>query len=177
MAATKLPTLFLTLLPLLRLTVLFSPASSIDLIQQTCSLTPFYDLCIGSLQSDPQSSSSDLRGLAQIMASAVLANANQTLTQIQQLLNQAPDPAAEKPLAYCAEIYIPMVKYNLPQAIAALRKGGCGFAVYVLSAAQSDVSDCQKRVAGSSPVSQWNKMVQNLADVALSIIEILQKTS
>ncbi|KAF8039306.1 hypothetical protein BT93_B1748 [Corymbia citriodora subsp. variegata] len=151
-----------------------------DLIEQTCRLTPFYDLCLSSLKSDPTSGAADLRGLARIMAGSVLAGASRTLDQIQQLLGQAHDPAAERPLADCAELYIPVVKYTLPQALDALSKGHLGFAVYGLSDAGKEAEDCEKNFSGQgggggSPVTEGNKLVRNLVDVALAIIKILQK--
>ncbi|KAL3752453.1 hypothetical protein ACJRO7_013151 [Eucalyptus globulus] len=157
----------------------FPAAWKIDgLIEQTCRLTPFYDLCLSSLKSDPTSSAADIRGLARIMAGSVLASASHTLDQIQELLSQAPDPETEKPLAYCAELYIPVVKYTLPQALDALNKGQLGFAVYGLSDAGREAEECAKNFSGQgggSPVTQGNKLVRNLVDVTLAIVKILQK--
>lgn len=158
----------------------FPPARGIaGLIEQTCRLTPFYDLCVASLRSDPTSGAADVRGLAHIMAGSVLASASRTLDRIQELLGQAPDPESERPLAYCAELYIPVVKYTLPQAIDALDKGQLGFAVYGLSDAAKEVEACEKNLAGqggASPVTEGNEQVRNLVDVALAIIKILHKT-
>ncbi|KAK3443926.1 hypothetical protein EUGRSUZ_B03967 [Eucalyptus grandis] len=112
------------------------------------------------------------------MAGSVLASASHTLDQIQELLGQAPDPETEKPLAYCAELYIPVVKYTLPQALDALNKGQLGFAVYGLSDAGTEAEECEKNFSGQgggSPVTQGNKLVRNLVDVALAIVKILQK--
>ncbi|XP_048137543.1 cell wall / vacuolar inhibitor of fructosidase 1-like isoform X1 [Rhodamnia argentea] len=174
------------LLLLLLLATLPSPTRSFefparemaDLIDQTCRLTPFYDLCISSLRSDPESGAADVRGLARIMAGSVLATASRTLDRIQELLGQAPDPETERPLAYCAELYIPVVKYTLPQAIEALGKGQLGFAVYGLSDAGKEAEECEKNLSGQggSPVTEGNELVRNLVDVAVAIIEILQRS-
>ncbi|KAK4797021.1 hypothetical protein SAY86_029347 [Trapa natans] len=174
--------LLLLLLLLLPTSHSSSSSNGEDLIDQTCKLTPFYDLCQSSLRSSPSSSSSDLRGLAQIMAGSVLDGANRTLGQIQQLLDRSSpaDPAADQPLAYCAELYIPVVKYSLPQAIDALSKGRLGFAVYGITDAMNEAGDCNKKISSgdgsSSPVSDGNMLVMDLAAVALSIIKVLQKS-
>ncbi|KAI6685157.1 hypothetical protein NL676_031070 [Syzygium grande] len=155
------------------------PAQNIaDLIEQTCRLTPFYELCLSSLRSDPQSGAADIRGLARIMAGSVLASASRTLDRIQELLSRAPDPESEQPLAYCAELYIPVVKYSLPQAIDALDKGQLGFAEYGLSDAGKEAEECEKNFSshGGSPVTEGNELVRDLVGVALAIIKILQKS-
>ncbi|XP_030520831.2 cell wall / vacuolar inhibitor of fructosidase 1-like isoform X2 [Rhodamnia argentea] len=154
------------------------PAQEIsDPIDQTCRLTPFYDLCLSSLRSDPESGTADVRGLACIMAGSVLASASRTLDQIQELLGRAPDPESEQPLAYCAELYIPVVKYTLPQAIDALDKGQLGFAEYGLSESGKEAEECEKNLSGQggSPVTEGNELVRNLVDVAVAIIEVSQK--
>ncbi|KAI3423327.1 PMEI domain-containing protein [Psidium guajava] len=155
------------------------PARGIDdLIEQTCRLTPFYDLCISSLRSHPRSGAADVRGLALIMAGSVLATANSTLGRIQEMLGQPHDPEWERPLADCAELYIPVVKYTLPQAIDALGKGQLGFAVYGLSDAGKEAEACEKNFSGQggSPVTEVNQLVRNSVEVALAIIKILQKS-
>ncbi|KAK4800689.1 hypothetical protein SAY86_021176 [Trapa natans] len=168
--------LILLLLPFLSLLPLLHSSSDRNLVEQTCHLTPFYDICLSALRSSPTSATSDLHGLAQIIAGSVLQNANQTLSQIQQLLDRSTaDPKTEQSLAYCAELYIPVVKYTLPQAIDALRRGRLGFAVYGISDAVDEIGGCQKLLSLESPVSEGNKLVTSLATVALAIIKLLQK--
>ncbi|PKI72829.1 pectinesterase 1-like [Punica granatum] len=167
--------LLLLLLPLLFL-LPFSDGE--DLIEQTCKLTPFPELCLSAFHSSPGSSSTDPHDLPGIMANSVLQNVNQTLDKIQQLLNRSPaDPETEHFLAFCAELYIPVVKYNLPQAIDALSKGGLGFAAYEINDAVNAARDCEKKLSVASgsllQVSDGNKLVTNLGAVALAIIKLL----
>ncbi|KAI3423326.1 PMEI domain-containing protein [Psidium guajava] len=112
------------------------------------------------------------------MAGSVLASASRTLDRIQELLARAPDPESEQPLAKCAELYIPVVKYSLPQAIDALEKNRFGFAEYGLSDAGNEAEECEKNLSGQggSPVMEGNELVRNLVDVALAIIKVLQKS-
>ncbi|KAJ8766253.1 hypothetical protein K2173_022312 [Erythroxylum novogranatense] len=148
-----------------------------DLIDQICKRTPFRDLCEASLRSSSQSSGADAKGLASIVTSLILSDATDTLDYIHGLIKQVKDPELQRPLANCAELYIPVVKYNLPQAIDAFAKGQYGFATYVLSDASKQAKACEKGFSSStaSPLSERNKVVSDLCDVAIAIIKLLQK--
>lgn len=147
---------------------------SADLIDQICKKTPFYDLCVLSLKPN---TGTDVQGLASKMANLVLSNATNTLDYIQGLIKQADDPQLEHALADCAELYIPVVKYNLPQAIDALVRGRYGFASYVIADAGKQADACEKGFSGSnnSPLTDRNKLLSNLCGVAVAIINILLK--
>lgn len=145
-----------------------------DLVDQICKKTPFYDLCVLSLQPN---SGADVKSLASKMANLVLSNVTDTLNFIQGLLKEATGTSLERPLADCAELYIPVVKYNLPQAIDALIRGRYGFANYVFSDVSKQADACEKNFSGEneSPLTDRNKLISNLCDVAVAIINILQK--
>ncbi|GKV37896.1 hypothetical protein SLEP1_g45865 [Rubroshorea leprosula] len=148
-----------------------------DLIEQICKKTPFYDLCLASLKSNPTTIPMDIKGLATTMADIVLSNATDTLDFIQSEIKQASDPQMERALAYCAELYIPVVKYNLPQAIEALSKGQYAFAADGISDAAKEADACEKNFSGSlkSPLTVRNKLVHSLSDVAVAIVKVLLK--
>lgn len=148
-----------------------------DLIEKTCKRTPHYDLCVSSLESNPESSYSDLKGLAHIMVNIVLSKATDTLDFIRALLKQEPNTELEKSLAYCAELYIPVVKYSLPQAIDALTGGYFGFANYGILDAAKQTQACEKNFSGSnkSPLAERNSLLHDLSEVAAAIINILLK--
>ncbi|WCJ23273.1 Plant invertase/pectin methylesterase inhibitor superfamily protein [Euphorbia peplus] len=163
---------------LLILSHLSPETNSADLIAEICKKTPFYDLCINSL--NPLApTTSDIKAVASTMANLVLSNATDTLSFIQQLIKSGPDPPElQKPLANCAELYIPVVRYNLPQAIGAFTRGKFGFASYLLSDARKQAQDCEKNFSGSeepSPLTQKNKLISNLCDVAVAILKLLPK--
>ncbi|KAF5737082.1 putative invertase inhibitor [Tripterygium wilfordii] len=130
-----------------------------------------------SLKSDPQSLNLDLKGLATEMANMVLSNASDNLDYIQGLIKQNKDPEKQRPLAYCAEAYIPVVKYNLPQAIEALSNGHYGFANYGISDAANGADACEKNFpcCNTSPLTERNKLVHNLSEIAVAIINVLWK--
>ncbi|GMN55114.1 hypothetical protein TIFTF001_024225 [Ficus carica] len=148
-----------------------------ELIERTCKRTPHYELCTSTLEASPESSSADLRGLAHIMVDQVLSKATETLEFIRSLLKEEPDPDLEKALAYCAELYIPVVKYSLPQAIDALTGGHFGFANYGISDAAKQANACDKNFSKStdSPLADKNTLLNDLSEVAAAIIGILLK--
>ncbi|KAG7582268.1 Pectinesterase inhibitor domain [Arabidopsis suecica] len=172
---TSLPCVSLFLLLLLPSVV----QSSDDLIDKICQATPFCDLCEASLR--PLSPSpSDPKSLAAAMASVVLGNLTDTLGYIQSLIRHAHDPAAERALAQCAELYRPVVKFNIPQAMEAMQGGKFGFAIYVLGDAEKQTDSCQKGITNtgaddesSVAVTARNKLVKNLCDVAISVLKSL----
>ncbi|KAJ7955263.1 Pectinesterase inhibitor [Quillaja saponaria] len=148
-----------------------------DLIVQTCKQTPYYDLCVSSLQSNPQSSNTDLKGLALIMVGNVQANATETLNYIEGLIKQTTDQQLEQALAFCAELYIQVVKFSLPQAADAVSDGRFGFANYGISDAVNEAVTCEKKFSGSikSPLTDRNDSVHKFSDIAAAILDQLLK--
>ncbi|XP_027339321.1 pectinesterase inhibitor-like [Abrus precatorius] len=148
-----------------------------DLVDQICQKTPFYDLCSSILHSNPLSPKTDLKGVALLMVNNIVANATDTLSYIEGLIKQTSDRELEQALAFCAESYIPVVKYILPQAADAISQSRFGFASYCISDAVKEVSSCDKKFNGSnhSPLGDRNDIVQKLVDVASAIIKLLLK--
>lgn len=144
-----------------------------DLINKTCKKTPDYNLCVSSLQSNPKSLDADVQGLADIMAKITLSNATDTLSYIRKQVNQTEDPKLEQSLAYCAEVYIPVVQYILTQAINALNMGGYGFAKYGMLDAADEVDSCTG--SKKSPLAGRKQLVLDLCGVTVAIINILLK--
>ncbi|XP_049380832.1 cell wall / vacuolar inhibitor of fructosidase 2-like [Solanum stenotomum] len=72
--------LILVFLFSLQLPTISTSSSSIDLIQQTCKNTKYYDLCVSSLKSDSTSLKADTKGLATIMVKIGMVNATATNT-------------------------------------------------------------------------------------------------
>ncbi|KAL5140865.1 Cell wall / vacuolar inhibitor of fructosidase 1 [Glycine soja] len=148
-----------------------------DLVDQVCKKTPFYDLCSSILHSNPLSPKPDLKGVALLMVNNILANATDTLSYIEGLIKQTPDRELEQSLAFCAESYIPIVKYILPQAADAISQGRFGFASYCISDALKEVSSCDKKFSGATqaPLGDRNDIVQKLVNVASAIVKLLLK--
>ncbi|KAK7291719.1 hypothetical protein RIF29_07092 [Crotalaria pallida] len=146
-----------------------------DLVDQICKKTPFFDLCSNILHSNPLAPKTDPKGIALIMVNNILANATDTLSYIEELIKQNSDQKLEQDLAFCAESYIPVVKYILPQAAEAISQGRFGFASYSISDAEKEVDACNKKFPGSSqsPLGDRNNIMQKLVDVASAIVKLL----
>ncbi|CAK8531539.1 unnamed protein product [Lathyrus sativus] len=151
--------------------------SNTDLIDQICKKTPFYDLCTSILNSTPQTPKPDLKTVALVMVNNILSNATDTLNFIEALIKKTSDREMEQALAFCAESYIPVVKYTLPQAADAITQNRFGFAGYCVSDAVKEVNSCNKKFSGLllSPLGDRNGIVQKLVDVASAIIKQLLK--
>ncbi|CAI0426869.1 unnamed protein product, partial [Linum tenue] len=80
---------------------------------------------------------------------------------IQAQLKHEKDPKAEKTLANFAELYIPVVKYNLPQAIEAFFRGYYDFTRYALYDAANQAGACEDKLSGADggDLSARNKVV------------------
>lgn len=111
------------------------------------------------------------------MVNNILANATDTLSYIEGLIKNTSDRELEQALAFCAESYIPVVKYILPQAADAISQGRFGFASYCVSDALKEVNTCDKKFSGitQAPLGDRNDIVQKLVDVASAIIKLLLK--
>lgn len=153
-------------------------SSSTDIIDQICKKTPFYDLCTSILNSSPPTPKPDLKTIALLMINNILSNATDTLSFIETLIKKTSDREMEQALAFCAESYIPVVKYTLPQAAEAITQNRFGFAGYCVSDAVKEVNSCNKKFLGFgvvSPLGDRNGVVQKLVDVASAIIKQLLK--
>jgi pectinesterase inhibitor-like protein len=148
------------------------------LVDQICKKTPFYDLCSSILNSNPLTPKTDLKTIALVMVKNILSNATDTLNYIEGLIKKTTDREMEQALAFCAESYIPVVKYTLPQASDAINQNRFGFASYCVNDAVKEINSCNKKFSGLtilSPLGDRNGIVQKLVDVASAIIKQLLK--
>ncbi|KAK8548860.1 hypothetical protein V6N13_054372 [Hibiscus sabdariffa] len=152
-----------------------SRENSATLIETTCKTTPFYNLCISALQSDPEGPSADIPGLARIGANKVKAKATATLRQIRASLKEAKDPSLKTALLDCVDFYNAIVEYDVPMAIDAVVKGDPKFGVQGLNDAANEALACARRFENlpKSPIEGNNKVVHDLSAVVASIIALL----
>uniref|UniRef100_A0A803Q4Q2 Pectinesterase inhibitor domain-containing protein n=1 Tax=Cannabis sativa TaxID=3483 RepID=A0A803Q4Q2_CANSA len=117
-----------------------------DLIESTCKQTPNYNLCISSLQSDPRSSKA---------------------TNVEGLGLQALDQ--------CALNYGAILNGDIPQATEAFTKGDFKFAQQGSDDAANEANLCENEFtpSGSSPITQMNKDVHDVAVVTSSMAKML----
>ncbi|KAL4292063.1 hypothetical protein GQ457_14G017160 [Hibiscus cannabinus] len=146
--------------------------TSNTLIETTCEKTPFVDLCISTLKSDPRSSTADVAGLAIIAADSAYAKANSTSNQIAALLKSATDPKLIKALNSCIDSYNSILRVDLPVAILAIDKGTPKVAVERATDAENEAQKCEDSVT-SSPISGSSKAVHDLCGILQSIASLL----
>ncbi|XP_057434205.1 uncharacterized protein LOC130726898 [Lotus japonicus] len=159
---------------ILLVSIPFSQSQPSALIDQICKKTPYYDLCSSTLKSSTLSPNADLKEAAQVMVNDILAKASDTLNFIQGLVQSTKDPILQRKLGVCAEEYVPIVKYTLPQAAAAImNKKDFKFASYSVSKALKDLStSCDKNFGSAqSQLGDRNSNVEKLLQVGQAIIQ------
>ncbi|KAA8527346.1 hypothetical protein F0562_034939 [Nyssa sinensis] len=116
-------------------------AGDTELITKTCKQTPYYQLCVSTLQSDPRSSKADIPGLGLIIVAAVKAKVKNTLKLIKQL--EGSNPRLKAPLSDCNQVYNAVVIADIPEAVEALTKGDPKFAENGMSDAAIEAQQCE----------------------------------
>ncbi|XVE87251.1 hypothetical protein DITRI_Ditri18aG0101500 [Diplodiscus trichospermus] len=146
-----------------------------NLIEKTCRQTPFYDLCIWSLKSNPESRDADVKKLAEIMVDSLKTKATETLDLIDELLQDglALDPAMQKALTSCAERYNVIIKGDVPEIIEAIKTGNYKFAERGTNDAAVEANSCEMEFPDKSPLTDMNKLVHDVSVVAASIVKII----
>ncbi|KAL7594298.1 hypothetical protein Lser_V15G27499 [Lactuca serriola] len=147
------------------------------LIESTCKATPSYNLCLTTLLSNPKSSSGDVSDLGLIMVGATRVKATQAIQHIKSLYGSHPE--LRRSLSECAQMYIAVVKADVPSAIQALDGGQPKFAEDGMADTAVEAQACERSFSGGgahkSPVTltEMNKGVENTANVARAIIRML----
>ncbi|GKV12389.1 hypothetical protein SLEP1_g23538 [Rubroshorea leprosula] len=148
-----------------------------NLIDHTCKQTPYYELCVSTLKSNPKSADADICGLAKIIVTSLDSKASDALDQINDLLQDelTLDPATEQALGVCAERYNVILNGDIPQTMAALDTGNYKFAQKGTNDAAVEVSACEKEFTGKSksPLYELNKEVRRISIVAAAIVKVI----
>jgi len=146
-----------------------------DLVDDICKKTPNSDLCSSILHSNPQANTTDANGIAAIMVNDILQNATNTLNFIQGLVNQTKDIELQRKFSICAETYIPLVKYVLPQAVDSINQKKYGLAAYSMGYVGKEIDSCNKQFSGStsSPLGDRTSILHKLLDIAAAILKQL----
>ena len=180
MGSTGLLFLFL----LMSLLQLFHPqfvlvSGDYDLIQKTCRSTKYYDLCISSLKSDPNSPNADTKGLAMIMVGIGEANATAISSYLSsQLVGSANDSSMKKILKECVNRY----NYSsdaLQASLQALIMEAYDYAYVHVIAAADYPNACRNsfkrcpRLPYPPELGPREDGLKHLCDVVLGIIDLL----
>ncbi|KAE9591372.1 hypothetical protein Lal_00038520 [Lupinus albus] len=143
------------------------PSSHSTLIEDTCQNTPYYDVCINSLTSNPTSYSVDVTGLALIMVKVMETKANDALNKI----NELEKTGSSAGLSSCASKYNAILVNDIPSAIEALQKGDPKFAEDGANDAANEANFCQSDITG--PLTPQNGAMHNVAIVTAAIVRLL----
>nr|XP_043611076.1 cell wall / vacuolar inhibitor of fructosidase 1-like [Erigeron canadensis] len=144
------------------------------LIESTCKATPSYNLCISTLLSNPKSTSGDISDLGLIMVGATKAKATQAIQQIKSLYRSRPE--LRHSLNECAQMYMAVVKADVPSAIQALDGGQPKYAEDGMADVAVESQACERSFSGrgqKSPLTRKNKDIENVSNVARAIIRML----
>ncbi|CAI0556296.1 unnamed protein product [Linum tenue] len=145
-----------------------------NLIDQTCKKTPYYDLCIQTLVSCPESFHTDLEGLAKITVGAIAHKASAALRRIETILakKEHSKPAVREALNACASRYRAVVEQDVPETLMSLRTGNYKFASRGTNDAATEAMSCEEDfAAGESPLSDLNVAVHDVSVVAAAIVQ------
>ncbi|CAK7330283.1 unnamed protein product [Dovyalis caffra] len=147
-----------------------------DLIEKTCNQTPYYELCIRSLISNPHSFNTDVQGLAKIMVHTINARATHTLRRINKLLQHKHETNVKQAIRSCAYRYYAIIKEDIPQSLQALRLGEYKFAEGGTMDAAFEAESCEKEfMKCQSPLADMNRVVHDVSIVAASIVKTIIK--
>ncbi|KAF5738778.1 putative Pectinesterase inhibitor [Tripterygium wilfordii] len=162
--------LHLILLVLSTIPLTFSQITPLSIVDQTCKHTPYYNLCVSTLNADRRSATADVAGLALIMVDAIKAKATRTQGTIGRLLRSK--PTLKKPLSSCANAYNIILTVTIPEAYQAL-PGNPKFAEDGANGCATEANSCEQEFKGRSPLTAMNKDVADTSAVAVGIIRLL----
>lgn len=165
--------LFATLLVILS----FSPAAAQEtgkeLIEETCSDTPYPDLCVSTFLSDPRSLKVFYKDLGKIMTELLLAEATSTRSFIKQRLEQNRDLKIKTVLEKCQKNYTSLIN-GIESVMRFFRDYTFDPVVGAMDSAQKEVRACRdvlkKGGLHKSPVDEKNAFMSKLAGIAFVII-------
>ncbi|CAL5199024.1 unnamed protein product [Lathyrus oleraceus] len=145
--------------------------NSANIVQQTCSKTPYPALCIQYLNADPKSSTSNVNGLALIMINVIKNNANVAINKINQLSKSIPTKQKEA-LLFCSINYTSIL-VDVFQATQALQKGNPKFAVYNVNSVASEANGCENEFSEKSPLTAENNVMHDASAITSAICRLL----
>lgn len=151
--------------------------SATNLIKMVCEHSAHKQFCISSLESDPNSQTSDITGLAVIALKLASSSAANTTAQIKKLLSDPNlDPFVEQCLSDCSEHYLDAVD-QIDDSLAALSVNAYHDIDTWVNAAIADAVSCEegfKDQPGHPLVlTHNNKALRQLCNNALVIAKLL----
>ncbi|XP_070675858.1 cell wall / vacuolar inhibitor of fructosidase 1-like [Malus domestica] len=142
-----------------------------NLIAQTCNQTPYPDLCVSTLQSDPRSAKADVKGLGIIMVDAVRAKAREANLQVEELIDREP---GNTPATNCRLNYSDIFHLHIPDAVEAFPKDDYKSAELAMINVVTNADSCERGFSGGSPFKDESQALHDVAYVAAAIAKVLR---
>ncbi|KAL1214432.1 Pectinesterase inhibitor [Cardamine amara subsp. amara] len=143
-----------------------------NLIQQLCKRNRYQTLCISTLNDDPRSKTSNLKGLASISIDATTKKVNGTLQYYVGVLRTITDRALFEMYGTCIEEYGAAIDRFLPAAVANLKAKKYSETMSNMKDVVAKPVNCDAQFPTTgSPVAARNKVVHDIADMTGDIIK------
>ncbi|XP_055814162.1 cell wall / vacuolar inhibitor of fructosidase 1-like [Solanum dulcamara] len=144
-------------------------------IHATCRKTPYYSLCVTTLQSDPRSNEADITTLSLVMVDAVKSKSIEIMKKLKEL--EISNPEWRGPLSQCYVAYNAVPRADVKVAVEALKKGVPKFAEDGMNDVVVEAQTCEFSFKNDNilvfPISDMSQEIIELSKVAKSIIRML----
>ncbi|MQM17971.1 hypothetical protein Taro_050954 [Colocasia esculenta] len=162
---------------------LLGEANTTDLITSTCRHTDYFDICMSTLQSNPDSRNADVKGLALISLEVCIAHAEGTISYMRQLRGNASttgradgDKYETQCLDDCATEYDDALD-DLRKSVGKQQSGDYDSVNAMVSGAMTDSDTCEggfgERPGYTSPLTERNDYFAKLCSNSLAITGLL----
>ncbi|XP_058076737.1 cell wall / vacuolar inhibitor of fructosidase 2-like [Magnolia sinica] len=147
-----------------------------NLIRETCNHTSYHHLCVYSLQSDPRSYTANVSGLAMISIELARANATDTLLYISMLLKKSAGELMNRSLDTCYNEYeLAIDRFN--EGIEEYHSKEYSDIGQLVVDAAGMAETCEEEFKFynlKSPLTQRNRLLRQLSNIAADIVWILR---
>lgn len=159
-------------------TVNQSNATGANLIETACQHSGQRDLCVTSLESDPNTRNADLTGLALIALRLASSNASDISDYAKSLFSDSSlEPEVQDGAGECLDHYLDAAE-QLDDSIAALLAKAYKDVEVWVKVAISDADQCDTAIKGKeSTLGPKNEVFRQLCNNALAIIKVIAAKS
>lgn len=163
---------------LLSLALAHDSVASSASIQDTCEHTPYTDLCLSTLRSDPRGATDDLKGFAATSIQAASISATNISMKIYQKLGTADDQFQLECFRDCYEEFMDAVD-RLQESLGALDSESYADINSWVSGVMSDATSCgdgflERPAPVMEPIKDDVEEFGRLCSIVLAIIKQLQ---
>ncbi|XP_004508256.1 cell wall / vacuolar inhibitor of fructosidase 1-like [Cicer arietinum] len=140
---------------------------------RVCEQTSSFDLCISIIDSDPNATTADIKGLALIMVTAVPPYVQNALSLTNSVIKTTTDATLKKKLFVCAKSFVPLLNSVLPQAAQAVNQKRFKNASDSIFYADKVIEDCNSQffTPTQSPIIEKTSLAHGVLNVAEDILK------